>query len=74
MEKSAITGKDIQSLIILQKPPSQTSGWVPNACYKIAVRKFPVYKLKQKMAKKGKTNNTRILESWKYPNTPSQKA
>ena len=33
------------------KAPSPDSNRVPNTCYKIVVRKFPVYKLKQKRAK-----------------------
>ena len=38
--------------LFLQKTPSQKSGWVPNTCHKTVVRKFPMYKLKQKRAKK----------------------
>ena len=34
--------------------PSQNSGRAPNMCDEIAVRKFPIYKLKQKKAKKVK--------------------
>ena len=40
--------------LFLQKTLSQKSGRVPNTCYKIVVRKFPIYKLKQKRAKKVK--------------------
>ena len=40
--------------MFLQKTPSQKSGWVPNTCHKVVVRKFPVYKLKEKAAKKVK--------------------
>ena len=28
--------------LFLQKTPSQKSGQVPNTCYKIVVRKFPI--------------------------------
>ena len=52
MEISAKTAKGIQSLTVFAKTPSQKSGWVLNTCYKIVVRKFPIYKLKQKRAKK----------------------
>ena len=44
--------KESQSLNIFQKTPSQKSSRVPNTCYKIVVRKFPIYKLKQKMTKR----------------------
>ena len=54
MEISAKTDKDLQSLTVFAKTPSQKSGRVPNTCYKIVVRKFPIYKLKQKRAKKVK--------------------
>ena len=52
--KMAILGKiaqDIQFLTIFQKSPSQKSGGVHNPCYEIVVRKFPMYKLKQKNVK-----------------------
>ena len=52
--KMAILAKiaqDIQFLTIFQKSPSQKSGGVHSACYEIAVRKFPMYKLKQKNVK-----------------------
>ena len=38
-----------------KRTPSQKSGRVPNTCYKIVVRKFPIYKLKQKRTKKVKS-------------------
>ena len=38
------------------------SGRVPNTFYKIVVRKFPIYKLKQKTAKKLKLNYTTLLK------------
>ena len=34
----------------LLKTPSQKSDWFSNTCYKIVVRKFSMYKLKQKKA------------------------
>ena len=37
-----------------KKTLSQKSGGVLNTCYKMVVRKFPIYKLKQKTAKKVK--------------------
>ena len=37
-----------------KKIPSQKSGRVPHSCYKIVVTKFPIYKFKQKSAKKVK--------------------
>ena len=37
-----------------QTTPSQKSGRAPNTCDKVVVRKFPMYKLKQKRAKKVK--------------------
>ena len=52
MEISAKMTNKFQSLIIVsQKAPSEKSGWAPNTCYKIVVRRFFVYKLKQKMTK-----------------------
>ena len=53
-EISANIAKDFQSLTIFAKNFSQKSGQAPNTCYKIVVRKFPIYKLKQKGAKKVK--------------------
>ena len=37
-----------------KKNPSQKSDRVPNTCYKMVSRKFSIYKLKQKRAKKVK--------------------
>ena len=51
MEISAKAAKDFQSLSVFEKAPSQKSGRVPNTCYKMLVRKFPVYKAKQKRIK-----------------------
>ena len=50
MEISAERVKDIKSLIVFAKAPSQKSGWIPDTYYKIIVRKFSAYKLKQKRA------------------------
>ena len=49
MELSAKLAKDFQSLTILAK--KHYVLW-PNTCYKIVVRKFPIYNLKEKMAQK----------------------
>ena len=47
------TAREFHSLTIFAKStPFQRSGRVPNTCYKIVVKKFPIYKLKQKRAKK----------------------
>ena len=54
MKITAKTAKELQSLTAFKKTPSQKSGRVPNTCYKIVVRKFPIYKLKQKKVKKVK--------------------
>ena len=55
MEISAKTAKDLQSVTVFEKTPSQKSGQVPNICYKIIVRQFPIYNLKQKRVKKLKS-------------------
>ena len=49
MEISAKIVKDFQSLTSFEKKCR-----VPDTCYKIVARKFPICKLKQKMAKKVK--------------------
>ena len=54
MEISAKKAKGIQLLTVCAKTPFQKSGWDPNKCWKMVVRKFPIYKLKQKRAKKVK--------------------
>ena len=54
MEISAETAKDLQSVTVFEKTP-QKSGQVPNTCYKIIVRQFPIYNLKQKRVKKLKS-------------------
>ena len=74
MEISAKTAKDIQSLTIFAKTSSQKSGRVLNTCYKMVVRKFPIYKLKQKRTKKVKSNNTRLIVNEIHTNTPLQRA
>ena len=53
-EISPKTAKVLQLLTVFAKHPSQMSSWVLNTCYNMVNRKFPVYKLKQKMAKKVK--------------------
>ena len=68
METSAKIAKDFQLLTIFAKNSIQMSGWVPNTCYKIVVRKFPIYRLKQKWAKKLKLI---IQDSLKVGNTPT---
>ena len=50
-EISAKTAKDLQSLFVFAKTPSQKSGRAPNTCHKIVVRKVPIFKLKQKRVK-----------------------
>ena len=58
----------------MQETPSQKSGQVPNTCYKIVVRKFPINKLKKRGVNKLKANNILLLESWKHTHTPSPRA
>ena len=53
MEIPTKTAKDLQQLF-LKKTLSQKFGRVSNTYYKIVVRKFTKYKLKQKRAKKAK--------------------
>ena len=50
-EISAKTANELQLLTVLQKIPCHKSGRVPFTCYKIVVRKFSIYKLKQKNVK-----------------------
>ena len=38
-----------------RKTPSQKPGRAPSICHETVVRKFPIYKLKQKRANKVKT-------------------
>ena len=52
----------------MQKTSSQNSGQVPNTCYKIVVRKFPICKVKQIWLKKLKLI---IQDSLKVENTPA---
>ena len=44
--------RSLVTFLFLPKTLSQKPGQVPNTCYKIVVRKFPIYKLKQKGTKK----------------------
>ena len=52
MEISGKIAKDFQ--LFLQKTLTQKPGQVPDTCYQKVVRKFPIYKLKQKRTKKVK--------------------
>ena len=53
-EISAKTAKNIQSLTVFVKNSIPESDRVFNIYYKMVVRKFPIYKLKQNRAKKVK--------------------
>ena len=55
------TAKGFQLITIFVKDYSE-SGRVPNTFYKIVVRKLPIYKLKEKTAKKLKLNFTTLLK------------
>ena len=46
--------RSFQSFTTVAKTPSQKSDRFPNNCYKIVVRKFSIYKVKQMKAKRVK--------------------